>query len=149
MPEGRVAVGGGEGAAGGVELADVLGEVPAIGVPGAVDLDGQRTGGDGLRDVPCDVPERGVMAAGEVDAGNLQIASINVALVERDAAIDAHLLVRAAAHRIVGAFHDRIAFTIREGHALAGCSTVSSTVDSVRSLLRLWQITPAFPCGTD
>ena len=45
------------------------------------------------------------MAAGEVDAGNLQIAPIDVALVERDAAIDAHLLVRAAAHRIVGAFH--------------------------------------------
>ena len=36
------------------------------------------------------------MAAGEVDAGNLQIAPIDVALVERDAAIDAHLLVGSA-----------------------------------------------------
>ena len=56
------------------------------------------------------------MAAGEVDAGNLQVIAVDVALVERDATIDAHLLVRAAAHRIVGAFHDRVAFTIREGH---------------------------------
>ena len=56
------------------------------------------------------------MAAGEVDAGNLQIASIDVALVERDAAIDAHLLVSAAPHRIVGAFYDRVAFAVGEGH---------------------------------
>jgi hypothetical protein len=62
------------------------------------------------------IPESCVMAASEVDAGNLQVTAIDVALVERDAAIDAHLLVRAAPHRIVGAFHDRIAFTIREGH---------------------------------
>ena len=62
------------------------------------------------------IPESWVMAACEVDAGNLQIASIDVALVKRDAAIDAHLLVSAAAHRIVGAFHNRVAFTIREGH---------------------------------
>ena len=56
------------------------------------------------------------MAAGEVDAGNLQIASIDVALVKRDAAIDAHLLVRAAAHRIVGAFYHGVAFAVGEGH---------------------------------
>ena len=55
-----------------------------------------------------------MVAAGEVDAGNLQIASINVALVERDAAVDAHLLVRAAAHRIVGAFHHGAGVGIRE-----------------------------------
>ena len=43
------------------------------------------------------------MAAGEVDAGNLQIASINVALVERDAAVGAYLFVAAAPLAVVGA----------------------------------------------
>ena len=56
------------------------------------------------------------MAAGEVDAGNLQIASIDVALVERDAAIDAHFLVSAAALRVVGAFHHGAGVGIREDH---------------------------------
>jgi len=48
LPEGSVGVGSGDGAGGGIELADVLGEIPAVGVPGAVDLDSQRTGGNGL-----------------------------------------------------------------------------------------------------
>ena len=125
MPEGGVGVGGGDCAGWGVELADVLGEVDAVCVPCAVDLDGQRAGGDGLtrrhpiaasplrgklasrfvqspsepsgalRGVPGDIPESRVMAACEVDAGNLQITAVDVALVERDAAIDAHLLVSA------------------------------------------------------
>ena len=56
------------------------------------------------------------MAACEVDAGNLQITAVDVALVERDAAIDAHLLVRASTHRIVGAFHHSAGVGIREGH---------------------------------
>ena len=116
MPEGGVGVGGGEGAAGGVEFADVLSEVPTVCIPCAVDLDGQRTGGDRLCGVPCDIPQSGVVAAGEVNAGNLQIASIDVALVERDAAVDAHLLVRAASHRIVGAFHHGAGVGIREDY---------------------------------
>ena len=66
--------------------------------------------------VSCYIPERGVVAASEVDAGNLQIAPIDVALVKRDAAIDTHLLVRAAAHRIVGAFHHGAGVGIREGN---------------------------------
>ena len=42
------ALGGGDITVGAVELTDVLGEVPAIGVPGAVKLDSQRAGGDRL-----------------------------------------------------------------------------------------------------
>ena len=82
MPEGRVGVGGGDGAAGGVELADILGELPAVGVPGTVNLDSQRTCSDGRRGVPSDIPEGGVVAAGEVDAGNLQVTAVDVTLVE-------------------------------------------------------------------
>jgi len=46
--EGGIGVGSGDGAGGGIELADILGEIPAVGVPGAVDLNGQRAGGDRL-----------------------------------------------------------------------------------------------------
>ena len=48
LTEGGIGVGGGDITVGAVELADVLGEVPAIGVPGAVKLDSQRAGGDRL-----------------------------------------------------------------------------------------------------
>ena len=40
---GGIGIGGADVAVLAVELADVLGEVPSIGVPGAVELDGQRT----------------------------------------------------------------------------------------------------------
>ena len=39
-----------------------------------------------------------MVAAGKVDAGNLQVASIDVALVERYCAVDCLPLVRTAAH---------------------------------------------------
>ncbi len=57
-----------------------------------------------------------MIAAGEVDAGNLQIATVDVALVQSDTAVGCHLLVRAAPHRIVGAFHHRVTFRVDEGH---------------------------------
>ena len=55
-----------------------------------------------------------MVAAGEVDAGNLQIATVDVALVERYTAVDCHLLVGSAPHRIVGAFHHSAGVGIRE-----------------------------------
>ena len=61
-----------------VELADVLGEVPAVGVPGSVELDSQRAGGYGPRRVPGDKPQGRVVAAGEVNAGDLQIAPVSI-----------------------------------------------------------------------
>ena len=69
-----------------------------------------------LSGVPSDVPQGRVGSAGEVDASDLQVAAIDVALVERYTAVDRYLLVGAAPHRIVGAFHDRVAFAIREAH---------------------------------
>ena len=48
MPEGCIGIGSRDGAGGGAELADILGEIPAVGVPGAVELDSQRTGGNRL-----------------------------------------------------------------------------------------------------
>ena len=93
MPEGGVGVGCGDVTVGAVELADVLGEVPAIGVPGAVDLDGQRTRGDRLGWIPGEQAHHRVMAAGKVDSGDLQVASVDEAAVECYAAVDGYLLV--------------------------------------------------------
>ena len=42
-----------------VDFADVLRQVPAVGIPGGVFLDGQRAGGYGLGRVPGDEPECG------------------------------------------------------------------------------------------
>ena len=119
MPEGGVGVGSGDGAVGGVEFADVLGEIPAVGVPGTVDLDSQRTGSDGLRRVPEDEPLED--AVDGVDGRDLQVAPVDVAQVVRDAAVDRDLACVAAAHVVIGAFHDGCAVFAREGHGTVLC----------------------------
>ena len=45
------------------------------------------------------------MATGEVNAGNLQITAVDVALMERSAAIDDYFLISSAPHGIIGAFN--------------------------------------------
>ena len=105
LPVGGVGIGGADVAGGAVELADVLRQIPAVGVPGAVLLDSQRAGGYGLRRGPGDIPQRGVVAAGEVDAGHLQIAAVDVALLKRDIIADGDHLGGAAAHVVVLTMH--------------------------------------------
>ena len=102
---GRVGIGGVDVTGGAEYLTHVLGEVKAVGIPCAVLLDSQRAGGDALRGVPAEQPHTGMMAAGEVNAGNLQVATINIALVQCDIAIKGDALVGAAAHGVVGAFN--------------------------------------------
>ena len=115
MPEGGVGVGGRDIAGGAEELANVLGEIPAVGIPGAADLDSQRAGGYGLGRVPGEQPQAGVMTTGEIHASNLQVAAVEITMVECHAAVDGDFLVSAASHGIVGAFHDRVAITVGEG----------------------------------
>ena len=102
---GRVGIGGVDVTGGAEYLTHVLGEVKAVGVPGTVLLDGQRSGGDALRGVPAEQPHTGMVAAGEVNAGNLQVASVNIALVQRDITIERDAFVSAAAHGIITAVH--------------------------------------------
>ena len=116
MPEGRIGVGGTGITSRAVELADVLGEVPAVCEPGAVFADGKGASGDGLGGIPRYEPERGVIAASEVDAGDLQVFPVNIALVECDAAVDGHFLVGAAALAVVRAFHHGVVITVGEGN---------------------------------
>ncbi len=102
---GGVGIGGGDVTGGTEYLAHVLGEVKAVCVPCAVLLDGQRTGCDALRGIPRDEPEGWMVAAREVDAGNLQVASINIALVQCDITIERDALVGAAAHGVIRAVY--------------------------------------------
>lgn len=74
-----------------------------------------------FRWVPRYEPKRGVVAAGEVDAGDLQVFPVNIALVQSDFAIHGYFLVRAAAHRVIGAFHHRVAFRVGEGNRAVFC----------------------------
>lgn len=108
-------------ARGRVEFADILRQIPAIGKPGTIDLDSKRAGGNGLCRIPCDVPESRVMAAGEVDAGNLEIAAVDVTLVKHDAAVVCYLLVRAAPHGIILTFDHGASFGFGEAHGAVLC----------------------------
>ena len=114
--EGGVCVGCTDVTGGAEDFADILGEVPAIGVPGAVKLDCQRAGGDRLGWIPGEQAHHRVVAAGEVDSGDLQVASVDEAAVECYAAVDRHLFVAAAALAVVGAFHHGIARAVGEAH---------------------------------
>ena len=84
MPVGRVGVGGAEVTGGTEDFADVFGEVPAVSVPCAVFADGKGTRGAGLSWIPCEQPQARMAAAGEVTASNLEIAAVDVALMESD-----------------------------------------------------------------
>ena len=77
-----------------------------------------------MRRVPQDEPLED--AADGVDGRDLQVAPVDVAQVVRDAAVDRDLARVAAAHVVIGAFHDGCAVFAREGHG-----TVLRVVDDV------------------
>ena len=55
-------------------------------------------------------------AAREVERGDLEVASVDVSLVERYCTVYRHLLIRSASHAVVGAFHHGVAFRIGEAY---------------------------------
>ena len=102
---GGVGVGGADVAVLAADFANVLSEIPAVSEPGAVLLDGQRAGGYGLGRIPGDEPQGRVVAAGEIDAGYLEIAAVDVALLKRDIVAYGDHLRGAAPHVVVLAMH--------------------------------------------
>ena len=102
---GGVAVGSPEVAVLSEDFADVLRQIPTIGVPGAVLADGKRASGYRLRRIPGDKPQAGMVTAGEITTGDLQVATVDVTLVQRDTAVDCNLLRGAATHVVVLAMH--------------------------------------------
>ena len=102
---GGIGVGSADVAGGGVGFPDVLGEIPAVGVPGGILLDGQGAGGNILCRVPGNEPETGVGGALAVAAGYLQIATVEEAVAGGDDAVFRHHLGGAAAHVVVSTGH--------------------------------------------
>ncbi len=78
-----------------------------VGVLGAVFADGQGARGNGLSRIPGEQPQAGVAGAGEVATGDLEVAAVDVALMEGDVTVGCHLLGGAAAMGVVAAFDDR------------------------------------------
>ena len=101
LPKGRIGVVGADVAVLAVDLADVFCEVPAIGVPGGIFLDGERAGGGGLRRIPCNQPQAGMVTASQITASYLEVAAVQIAMMECYGTIDGHLFGSAAAHVVV------------------------------------------------
>ena len=118
---GGVGVGGAEVAVLAEDFADVLGEIPAVGVPGAVFADGQGARGSRLSRIPGEQPQAGVAGAGEVATCELQVTAVDVALMKRDAAIRCHLFGGAASVGVVAAFDDGSAIRTREADGAVFC----------------------------
>ena len=118
---GGVGVGGAEVAVLAEDFADVLGEIPAVGVPGAVFADGQGARGNGLSRVPGEQPQAGMVTASQITASNLEVATVDVTLVQRDATVGGNLLGGAASVGVVAAFDDGSAIRTREANGAVFC----------------------------
>ena len=62
-----------------------------------------------------------MVAAGEVDAGDLQVTSVQVTLVQRDGAVGGYFLEAAAAHAVVHAGHHGTGGFIGEADGAVFC----------------------------
>ena len=85
-----VVVGRGNGSVRLVEFGDVFREVVAVGVPCAVFAEGEGARRYGLDRVPVEVPEGRGVAAREVEGRDLQVATVEVVLVQDYGSVDCY-----------------------------------------------------------
>ena len=111
---GRVGVGRTQVAGFPEDFRDVPGQIPPVGVPGAVLADGQRARRLRLRRVPEQEPSEG--SADGIYGGYLQVATVHVAQVAAQRPIDALFAGVPPAHVVVGAFHHGFGAFIDEAH---------------------------------
>ena len=111
---GRVGVGRTQVAGFPEDFRDVPGQIPPVGVPGAVLADGQRARSLRLRRVPEQEPSEG--SADGIYGGYLQVATVHVAQVAAHRPVDAHFAGVPPAHVVVGAFHHGFGAFIDEAH---------------------------------
>ena len=111
---GRVGVGRTQVAGFPEDFRDVPGQIPPVGVPGAVLADGQRARSLRLRRVPEQEPSEG--SADGIYGGYLQVAAVHVAQVVAHRPVDAHFAGVPPTHGVVGAFHHGIGAFIDEAH---------------------------------
>ena len=96
------------------DFRDVPGQIPPIGVPGAVFADGQRACSLRLRRVPEQEPSED--SADGIYGGYLQVATVHVAQVTAHRPVDAHFTGVPPAHVVVGAFHHGFGAFIDEAY---------------------------------
>jgi len=77
-------------------------------------LNGQRAGGVSLRGIPSNQPQAGMVTASQITACYLEVAAIQIAMMECYGTIDGNLFGSAAAHVVVGAFHHGGGFCVGE-----------------------------------
>ena len=92
------------------DFRDVPGQIPPVGVPGAV-FAARRLR---LRRVPEQEPSEG--SADGIYGGYLQVATVHVAQVAAHRPVDAHFAGVPPAHVVVGAFHHGFGAFIDEAH---------------------------------
>ena len=81
----------------------------AVGVPCAVFAEGEGACSYGLGRVPVEVPEGRGVAAREVEGCDLQVAPVEVVLVEGDYSVDGYFFHVAPPHVVVAVFDDGVA----------------------------------------
>ena len=96
------------------DFRDIPGQIPPVGVPGAVFADGQRARSLRLRRVPEQEPSED--PADGIYGGYLQVATVHVAQVAAHRPVDAHFAGVPPAHVVVGAFHHGSGAFIDEAH---------------------------------
>ena len=110
--EGSVGIRRADIAGGAEDFADVFRQVVAVGEPRAVLLERKRTRRNRLRRIPSDEPQRRMRRTRQIERRNLQVAAIDIAVVERRCSRNRHFLFEAAALRIVSAVDDRLRFRV-------------------------------------
>ena len=96
------------------DFRDVPGQIPPVGVPGAVFADGQRARSLRLCQILEQEPSEG--SADGIYGGYLQVATVHVAQVAAHRPVDAHFAGVPPAHVVVGAFHHGFGAFINEAH---------------------------------
>ena len=99
--EGRVGIRRSDVAGRSEDFADVFREIVAVGEPRAVLLDRKRTRRNRLRRIPSDEPERRMRRTRQIERRNLQVAAIDIAVVQRRYSRNRHFLFETAALRVV------------------------------------------------
>ena len=138
--EGRVGVRRSDVAGGAEDFADVFREVVAVGEPVAVLLDRERARRGRLRRIPGDEPQSRMRRTRQIKRRNLQIAAINVAVMQRRYSRNRHFLFEATALRVVEEAQPRILRAVRHGFvfraALLSLKVHSFIFRSVYSIAR-------------
>ena len=94
------------------DFADVFRDVVTVSKPRSVFLDGERARRRRLRRIPGYKPKRWMCRARQIERRDLQVASVNIAVMQCDRSRDGDFLFEAPTLRVVSAFDDGLRFRV-------------------------------------